>query len=356
MSISEQEVQRVQTIRALAAMIVPLFVVVMFAGCIIGTYHKPHPNGIEIAVVGPEASTAQVRGALDQAGRGAFVISRASTVEDATDDVMDRQIDAAFVPSADPAQPPTLYTAGAAGRLTATATQTLAHGVTAAGGQQLVVEDLRPLAPSDPFGLALFLFMIVLTVGSYLTATLLYSIAPELGPGRRYSIITGMAMLIPTLAYVVGGWGYGAYDGSFGTICAFVGVGALYALLVGLLARLFQVLMGPRALFVSLALFVFLNIPSLGATYTDTMLPSFWRFLNHFWLGAETVNAERSILYFDGDSVGNDLARLLAWAVLVVVLLGAVALKLDRRLRHVTPAAASTEPGAAVRSAARVET
>jgi hypothetical protein len=54
------------------------------------------------------------------------------------------------------------------------------------------------------------------------------------------------------------------------------------------------VVFGPPALFVSLAIFVFLNIPSLGATYTATIRPSFWRFLNQFWLGAETVNAERS--------------------------------------------------------------
>ena len=59
-------------------------------------------------------------------------------------------------------------------------------------------------------------------------------------------------------------------------------------------------LLGPPGIFVSLAIFVFLNIPSLGATYTGSMLPSFWRFLNHFWIGAATVNAERSILYFGG--------------------------------------------------------
>jgi hypothetical protein len=33
---------------------------------------------------------------------------------------------------------------------------------------------------------------------------------------------------------------------------------------------------------VSLAGFVFLNIASLGAIYTATMLPSFWRILNQF--------------------------------------------------------------------------
>ena len=82
----------------------------------------------------------------------------------------------------------------------------------------------------------------------------------------------------------------------------------------------------------SLAVFVFLNIPSLGATYTDTMLPPFWRFLNHFWIGAETVNAERSILYFGGLGVGTDILRLLAWtAMTVALLLLPISQKLERR-------------------------
>jgi hypothetical protein len=76
---------------------------------------------------------------------------------------------------------------------------------------------------------------------------------------------------------------------------------------------LLQVLLGPPAIFVSLAVFVFLNIASLGATYSATMLPSFWRFLNHFWIGAGAVNAARSLLYFGGHGVGIDMLRLLAW-------------------------------------------
>jgi hypothetical protein len=93
--------------------------------------------------------------------------------------------------------------------------------------------------------------------------------------------------------------------------------------------RLFQVVIGQAALFVSLAVFVFLNIPSLGATYTGTMLSPFWRFLNHFWLGAETVNAERSLLYFGGLGVGTDLLRLLAWTIVVV---GLLSLPVSRKL------------------------
>ena len=65
-----------QTRLALGAMLIPLFFVVMFALCIIGTYHKPHPNGIKVAVVGPAAQTAPLRAGLAKAAGSAFDISQ----------------------------------------------------------------------------------------------------------------------------------------------------------------------------------------------------------------------------------------------------------------------------------------
>ena len=52
--------RRAQTKLAVGAMLVPLFFVTVFAACIIGAYHKPHPNNIKLGVVGPPALTAPV--------------------------------------------------------------------------------------------------------------------------------------------------------------------------------------------------------------------------------------------------------------------------------------------------------
>jgi hypothetical protein len=82
--------------------------------------------------------------------------------------------------------------------------------------------------------------------------------------------------------------------------------------------------------FVALAIFVFLNTSSLGATYTPELLPGFRRFLNHFWIGAETTDAARSILYFGGQGVGTDLLKLPAWTGAIVALLLPVSRKLER--------------------------
>jgi hypothetical protein len=323
--------QREQTRLALGAMLIPLFFVTMFALCIIGTYHKPHPNGIKVAVVGPAAQTAQLRAGVAKAAGSGFDISQVPTVARATHDVRQRELDAAFVPTADPRQPATVIVARAGGRIAATAAETLARSITTVQGAQLAIRDVRPLPPGDVIGVGVFMFMIVCTICGYLAATLLFTVAPGLQPSRRYPILAAVAVLVPTIAYLIGGLGFGTYEGSFGTILAFIGVGALYCFVIGLITRLLQVLIGPPALFVSLAIFVFLNIPSLGATYTANVLPDFWRFLNHFWIGAETVDAQRSLLYFDGQGVGGDLLRLLAWTAVVVALLAlAVSRKLAR--------------------------
>ena len=337
-------VQKEQTRLALSAMLIPIFFVIAFAICIIGTYHKPHPNGIKVGVVGPAAQTAQLRAGIEKAAGSAFNVSSVATVAEATHAVRQRDLNAAFVPTADPQHPATLIVAGAAGRIVATAVERLARTVTESQGAQLAVRDVRPLPPDDAIGVGVFMFMIVCTICGYLAVTLLFTVAPALHPGRRYAIIAAIAVLIPTLAYLIGGLGFGTYTGSFGTILAFIAVGALYVFVIGLITRLLQVLLGPPALFVALAIFVFLNIPSLGATYTREVLPGFWQFLNHFWIGAETTDAERSILYFGGQAVGTDLLRLLAWTGVIV---GLLLLPVSRNQSHLR--APSEFRGASVR-------
>ncbi len=348
-TITQHEEQRDQMRRALGAMLIPLFFVSAFALCIIGAYHKPHPDGIKVGVVGPSAQTAPLRAAVEKKAGSAFDITSVATVADARHQVRRRDLDAAFVPTVNPSQPATVIIASAGGRIVGTAAENLAREVTATQGAQLNVVDVRPLASGDEIGIGVFLFMIVCTICGYLAVTLLFTVAPTLQPRRRYPIVVAVSILVPAIAYLIGGLGFGTYQGSAGTITAFIAVGALYTFVIGMVTRLLQVLIGPPALFVSLAIFVFLNIPSLGATYTAPVLPSFWRFLNQFWIGAETTNAERSLLYFGGLGVGTDLLRLLAWAgVITLLLLPPVARKRARQREHpITAPAESPAPSAA---------
>jgi hypothetical protein len=341
-----QDEQRQQTKLALAALLVPLFFVIGFALCIIGTYHKPHPNNIKVGVVGPPPLTAPLRAGIEKAAGTAFDIRSVTTVAQAVHDVRQRDLDAAFVPTPNPKHPASVIVDSANGRIVATAAETLAREVTTAQGAQLTVRETRPLPSGDEIGLGIFMFMIVCTICGYIAVSLIYTAAPGLLPSRLYPMVAAISILVPMIAYLIGGLGFGTYEGSFGTILAFIGVGALYTFVIGLVTRLFQVLIGPLALFVSLAIFVFLNIPSLGATYTSPVLPSFWHFLNHFWLGAETVNAQRSILYFGGQGVGTDMLRLLAWTGVIVALLLLPVSRKRARQREPSGIAEALKPGA----------
>ncbi|HEY7256642.1 MAG TPA: hypothetical protein VH476_08145 [Solirubrobacterales bacterium] len=326
------EAQRAQLPLALGAMLIPLFFVAMFALCIIGTYHKPHPNGIKVGVVGPAALTAPLRAGIEREAGSDFEISHEATIAEAAHDVRQREINAAFVPTPNPKRPATLIIASANGRIVATASEALGRSIAAAQGAQLVVREVRPLPSGDEIGLGVFMFMVVCTICGYITPTILETVSPALPASRRYPIIAVTAALVSTLAYLIGGLGYGTYTGSFGTVLAFIAVGVLYTFTISIGTRLFQVLLGPAGIFASLAIFVFLNIPSLGATYTSPVLSPFWRFLNHFWIGAAATNAERSILYFGGLGVGTDLFRLLVWtAAIAVLLLLPASRKLERR-------------------------
>jgi hypothetical protein len=316
---------------AIGAMVVPLFFVVAFATCIIGSYHRPDPKDIKFAVVGPAAQTAQLRAGLGKVAGGAFDIRPVSSVAQATHGVRQRDLDAAYVPSAAPGQPASVIIASAGGRIVALAAETLARSAAGAERAPLVLRETRPLSAGDELGLGVFMFMIVCTICGYITPTALETLTPGLRPGRRYPIMAAVAVLVPVIAYLIGGLGYGVYQGSPGTIVAFIGVGALYVFVIAIGTRLFQVLLGPPAILASLAVLVFLNIASLGATYTTPVMAPFWRFLHHFWLGAKTVDAERDLLYFGGLSVGPALLGLLAWGTVIAALL---VLPVSRRLER----------------------
>ena len=102
-----QEEQRAQTRLALGAMLVPLFFLILFAVCIVGTYHKPHPNSVAVAVVGPAEQTAPLRAKLEDAAGSTFDITQVSTVADAARAVRQGDLNAAFVPTTNPGQPAT---------------------------------------------------------------------------------------------------------------------------------------------------------------------------------------------------------------------------------------------------------
>ena len=194
----------------------------------------------------------------------------------------------------------------------------------AAEDRPLALDDVRPLPPNNASGTPNFFFLIICTLGAYLTVVALEFTAPALSPGnyQGLAVVAAAAVLSPVVAYLIGGPGYGTFSGSFGTIIAMLAAGALYAFAVGTITRLMQLGLGAAVggLLGSL-LFIFVNFPSSGGSVAPQLLPGFWRFLNHFWIGGAGLDANRNILYFSGADVGTDVLKILAWIAVWAALL-----------------------------------
>jgi hypothetical protein len=167
----------------------------------------------------------------------------------------------------------------------------------------------------------LFFFLIGCSVAGFLTVMATGAVAPALRPRYRWPLILAAAVAIPILAYLLVGLGLGAISGSAGAIVALLGMSALYMLIVVMIARGLQVILGPAAELAFFAIFVMLDFPSADGAISPVLLPTFWHVLNRFWIGRAAFPAFRSIIYFGGQGVGTDALKLLAWLGVGVVLL-----------------------------------
>ena len=78
---------------------------------------------------------------------------------------------------------------------------------------QLAVRDVRPLPAGDASGLALFFFLIICTLGGFLTVTATALAAPALRPQYRWPLFLAATVATPVLGYLLGGQGLGAISG-----------------------------------------------------------------------------------------------------------------------------------------------
>jgi hypothetical protein len=266
---------------------------------------------VKVAVVGPSADVAPLARGISARGKDAFDISQLASGVDARRMVGERKLAAAYVPLSAPN--PTIVVASAASVPLANFVESAFRQVAATQGHLLAVEDVKTLPASNASGTANFFFIVICTLAGFLTVVMLGTVSPTLPETHRLGLIASAAVAAPTVAYLIGGAGFGAFDGSFGTIIAMIGMGALYSVTVALITHGLQMAAGrPGALLASL-IFIFLNFPSSGGTVPGELLPGFWRFLHQFWIGASALDANRGILYFDGAGVGAAVLMILAW-------------------------------------------
>lgn len=322
---------------ALLTLVLPLYVSVGFAANFIGALHSPKPHHVKVAIVGAPAATTQVAHALSVKARGGLNVSQLTSVAQARRLVADRKLAGGYVPG----QHPAAIVASAASASLANFVEATFREVAAEQERPLAVDDVRPLPPENSSGIPNFFFIIICTLGTFLTVVALGFLAPTLPEPHRIAIVAAASVLAPLIAYLIGGPGYHTFSGDFGTIMAMLGMGALYAFGVAAITRLCQLGLGALGALVASLVFIFLNFPSSGGSVAPELMPGFWRFLNHFWIGAAGLDANRSVLYFHGDGVGTDVLTILAWIAAWAALLE-VPIYLRTTRRETTATAALT--------------
>jgi hypothetical protein len=324
---------------ALLTLVLPLYVSVGFAANYIGALHSPSPHDVKVAVVGAPAAAAPLAHALTVKARGGLNVSQLSTVAQARRLVADRKLAGGYVPG----QHPTAIVASAASPSLANFVEATFREIAAMRDRPLAVDDVRPLPADNSSGTPNFFFIIICTLGTFLTVVALGSLAPTLPEPQRIAIVAAASVLAPLIAYLIGGAGYHTFSGDFGTVMAMLGMGALYAFAVACITRLLQLGLGRLGALLASLVFIFLNLPSSGGSVAPQLMPGFWRFLSHFWIGAAGLDANRSVLYFHGAGVATDVLKILAWVAAWAALLAVPIFLRNRHRNSVKTAALAAE-------------
>ena len=305
-----------------AVIVLPLFFLVAFTLAYVSATYEPVPHDMALTIAGPSSITGPVARTVTDRAPHAFDITRTTSAAGARDAVRNRSAVGAVI--IDGSRVTTVIASG--GNRLATATiQKVGQQVAAGVGGTATVQDVAPLPSGDPGGTVLFYFLIICTVGGFLSITAIAQAFPK--PSTRALVLTavGAAIAVPI-------FGFGMislfvdFEVPFGTVAAVMGIGMIYAFTVAMLSVFFTKLLGNAAIFLQVLILIALNFPSSGASVPESMLPPFWQGVHNGWLGSAGFESMRTIMYFDGLSAGRWIAQLGIWAATAVVLVVLVAI------------------------------
>jgi hypothetical protein len=317
---------------ALLTLLLPLYIAVMFAANYFGALHAPKPHGVRVAIVGAPSRSAPLVHHLSITAKGGLAVSQLASIRQARTLVGERNLAGAYVSV--PRRAPSVIVATAASPSLANFVEATFRKVAAAKDRPLIVDDVKPLPADNASGSPNFFFIVICTVSGFLSIAALGFVAPTLPEYHRLGVAAVASLIAPILAYLIGGPGYGTFSGSVGTIVAMLSLGALYAFAVAVISRLLQLGLGAPGMLIGSLVLIFLNIPSSGGSIATQLLPGFWRFLGHFWIGAAALDANRSALYFGGSGVATDVLKMLAWVAAWAALLAVPIYLRGRRGAH----------------------
>lgn len=295
-----------------AAVVVGAVVVFTFVGAL----HSPEPNDVPIAIVGPKEVTTALGERIDAAAPGAFDIEYAEDAEAAKWDVIEQEVTAALVPGASESY---LYLAGANGAMSENILSRAFTRAIEAGGSDLVVEDLAPLAGGDRAGLSPFLLTMATLLPSLVLAI---AVAVEAGrlasPRARLTAAVAGSGVLALVNGIAADPVLGALEGNFWGV---FGTMWLLSFSVAGSALALHRLVGVPGLGLAFLMFLVIGMPVSGAAIGPHFIPEEFQVFTLAFPAGEAVPLLRKVVYFPDASIGLELGLLVGWSALAALVL-----------------------------------
>lgn len=303
--------------KPIAVMVAVSLLGLIFAGSFLGALHHPEPHEVPVAVVGPEPAADRLGAMLDRRAEGAFDLAAYGSEREARAALLDRDVDAVFVPGRDGAK---LIIAGANGKIENAVLTQAFHGAGQAAGQPVTVEDVRPLPAGDGNGVSSIFFVITTVIPAAVLAVLLAFAAPAAGAAGRIGLLAaGSVVLGGVNAWVAAGL-TGALVGAPWELW---GLGSLLVFAVSAFTAGALRVGGPPAAGLTVLLFVPVGVPASGGPIGPLFIPEWYAAIGERLPVSAAISAVRNTVYFDGSALGGPLLVLALWAAagLALVLL-----------------------------------
>lgn len=301
----------------------PLGMIAMMLSFMLGAMHQPTPRDMPVAVVGSSMEQAnETIAGLKKNMEGMFDFTALDNAEEASELVKEQELVGAFVlPSADHPDA-TLYTSQASGNAASQVVSRVFQQV--AGAQEMALDerDLAPLPSSDNMGTVTMYLGMGWVMAGFMVIIVGATAAPHTRPLQKLvPLVAVYAAFMSLVLWLIAGPFTGAVDGHFGALWS---TGMLTIFAVSMLTTVFNRLMGMLCLLPTLAIVMFLGVPSSNAALSIYMEPHVFTILHDFLPMPAAVESIRSILYFDGAGINGHLITLALWALICFALVSVI--------------------------------
>lgn len=287
-------------------------------------FHAPKAHDVPVAVVGPTEQVDQLAKIVESESNGAYKVSVIDTVDNATKQIQEQKIYAAYVPGAAKSQQSAnVIVASAASQSLAQSIPQSFQAISTKLQTGQTTTDIAPLPENDSRGLGMFYTAFTWVFGGYLAAAALSIVRGQRAFTFRNALVrlagfVVFAFLGSAFMALIATQGVGVFSGDF--YWQLVGLGTLTTTATALAACAIISAIGTVGTGVVIILFVILGNPASGGVVPLSLVGNGpWQWFAHILPTGAAIDAIKSAVYFSGANLLQYLQVLAIYCVVGMV-------------------------------------